>query len=169
MLMLHLAAANAGGSRDAAACIRLLLQAHPEAAQKKIKGNLPLHAAARNMGGDASAIECAELLLRAFPAAAQERDPDGCLPLHLLGENEAQPSLDFVRLLVDAFPQALSIKDRTGRTPLQAAEHWNRMPADTLTELRRMTKKGEALAFSVLNGIQRSKSAGQSCERRKSV
>jgi ankyrin repeat protein len=125
--------------------VRLLLQKQPTAAKERsTEGLLPLHVAARVIGGGTEAVECMQQLLQAHPTAAQERDPDGFLPLHLLAANKTGPSAAIVRLLADAFPQALTTKNTNGLTPLQVAEHLKHLPAGALAELRRLTQGEEA-------------------------
>ncbi len=76
---------------------------------------LPLHAAII-FGSPLTLVEC---LLADHPAAAQCKDDQGMLPLHLAFRNEGSASWEIIEELVTAYPQAIFVKDRKGRTPLQ--------------------------------------------------
>jgi hypothetical protein len=140
LLPMHLAAMHTGrGDYVAAECVRRLLKAYPAAAREPSpSGYQPLHYVAWFMGGDAAAA-CMRLLLEVHPAAAGVKSTSGDLPLHLLTQNETGPPAAVVRVLVDAFPEALSVRDEHGLTPLQTAELWGRLSAEGLAELRRLT------------------------------
>jgi ankyrin repeat protein len=99
---------------DAAEGTRLLLQAHPAAAEEKdSQGRLPLHVAAEWCDSE----ECMRLLLQAYPAAAQERSSDGFFPLHLATRWE-RTSEGCIRLLLQANPAAAEEKCPEGWLPL---------------------------------------------------
>lgn len=101
-------------NEDAAEGTRLLLQAHPAAAEEKdSKGRLPLHVAAEWCDSE----ECMRLLLQAYPAAAQEKSPDGFLPLHL-ATRWKRTSEGCIRLLLQAYPAAAEEKCPDGWLPL---------------------------------------------------
>lgn len=55
------------------------------------------------------------LLLSKTTAVASIADQNGALPLHLACQNQLLPSV--VRLIVQAYPQAIDVKDRQGNTP----------------------------------------------------
>jgi hypothetical protein len=76
---------------------------------------LPLHAAII-FGSPVELVEC---LLADNPAAAQCKDDQGMLPLHLAFRNEGSASWEIIDELLTAYPQAIFVKDRKGRTPLQ--------------------------------------------------
>jgi ankyrin repeat protein len=141
-LPLQIATKHMSCGTDATECLRLLLQEYPAAAKERTAdGLLPLHFLARSVDGSLEAANSMRLLLQAHPLAAREI-AKGFLPLHLLAENDAQPpvSVAIVRLLVAASPRALHTHDKNGCTPLHAAEHWKRLSADALAELRRLTE-----------------------------
>lgn len=76
---------------------------------------LPLHAAII-FGSPVKLVEC---LIADNPTAAQCKDDQGMLPLHLAFRNEGSASWEIIEELVTAYPQAIFVKDRKGRTPLQ--------------------------------------------------
>ena len=55
------------------------------------------------------------LLLSRSNAVASIADQNGALPLHLACQNQLLPSV--VRLIVQAYPRAIEVKDRQGNTP----------------------------------------------------
>lgn len=83
-----------------------------------------LHFAAKSPTcGSESKVVLQQLLLF-FPEAAQMRNPaDGSLPLHYLCENESKQHWvhDGIRIIYDAYPEAVTKQDIHGRTPLHRA------------------------------------------------
>jgi ankyrin repeat protein len=104
------------GGESAAESTRLLLLAHPAAAEERdSKGRLPLHVAVERCD---YSEECVRLLLQAYPAAAQERSADGSLPLHMAVFGRATEGC--IRLLLHANPAAAE-KSLNHSLPLRIA------------------------------------------------
>merc|ERR1712232_18685 len=95
--------------------IKLLLEAHPEAASEKdpTYGYTPLHYSEKL---DADTVR---FLIEKCPGAAMEKDVHGELPLHWVAEHGA--SLEVVNLLLDANKEAPFVPDDSGRVPFKLA------------------------------------------------
>jgi len=60
-----------------------------------------------------------DVLLDCYPEAASSPDDQGMLPLHLLlSKADGEPNDRIIYLLLSSFPNAVDIRDRFGRTPL---------------------------------------------------
>lgn len=157
-LPLHLALEFMGESEGATACIRMLLDAHKNAAMEAdAAGRLPLHLAARFASGGACAHERTQLLLSVNREAAKRKTSiGGQLPLHCFAQNEAWPPAALAELLASAFPAALSEEDDAGRTPLRMAEECACLPADALDKLRRLTEGASGWEREDGGGVRKS-------------
>jgi len=99
--------------------VRLLLEAHPEAAKETYMGRFPLSNAV--WGGASEAV--IRQLLDAHPEAAKKPCKRGNFPLHHAIKAPGGAYLDVVRLLLDAHPEAAKERDPLGRLPLHLAVH----------------------------------------------
>lgn len=128
--------------------VRLLLFVYPEAAEEKGNdGCLPLHFVAGCMGG-ADGLCAMRLLLAECPQAAKVRNNKGNLPIHLVCQNESG-TLEMVRTLLSAYPEAINEKNGDGRTPYAESSKFivspiysPRLPWDA-SELLREAEQGE--------------------------
>jgi ankyrin repeat protein len=144
--LLHYAAINQSGA-SGARMVQLLHQANSQAALSPTTkyGYLPLHNAASKQGG-AKGTAVVEALLRAEPKAATVADKDGNLPLHRAAYWQGVSSTSHLErlslltprslfscdaggdkgvavaeLLLQAYPEAASIKNKDNETPLGIA------------------------------------------------
>jgi ankyrin repeat protein len=116
-LAIHLAAAS---SRSRESLIARLLQLHQRsAALEDSRGCLPLHLACE-VGKDWN--DGVRAIYAAFPEAVRrfERNERGWTPLHLAA-NAPTSSPDLISKLVELYPDATEIADRTGQYPLHLA------------------------------------------------
>ena len=105
-----------GGTTLLAGHVKLLLDAHPEAAATPdADGFSPLHVAL----AAAAPLEIVKLLLDAHPEATATPHPNGWLPLHVAARVAAP--LEVVKMLLDAHPGAASTLTATGDLPLHIA------------------------------------------------
>lgn len=72
------------------------------------KGFLPFHCAIRSN----TSIHVIKLLLRHYSHAASIKNNYGNYPLHSYLLSEAKPSLDVIKVIVEAYPQAVSLCDK---------------------------------------------------------
>ena len=108
-----------GKRDDTADTIQYMLELDPELinAAEDDEGSLPIHCAA--MRGMTKSIE---LLLKFDHNAASKKtnDEHQMLPLHLAC-GVYNPDLSSIRALYDTYPEAILVRDRAGRTPLNLA------------------------------------------------
>ena len=99
---------------------------------------LPLHASCIFR----SPLAVIEALVAAYSDGAQMKDDQDMLPLHLAGRNGASKGV--VLTLLYAFPEALGIRDRKGRTPLDLVEASNSQNREAvLMALKKYQKEAE--------------------------
>ena len=113
---------------------KFLLELHPANVNvPDMTGMFPIHALLRidyyKYDDDFrwSVEKLTELLIENDKAALSKRDNDGNLPLHLACE---RPSFHVVKLLFDAYPQAIYVENERKETPLAVAKGV-RFPDDT--------------------------------------
>jgi ankyrin repeat protein len=120
--------------RNELAVVKFLAKEEPEALQKKDnRGRVPLHFAAH-----VGTLAVVQFLAEASASTLREKMDDGRLPLHLAARHRM--GLDVVKLLVNKWPDAIFVKDASGRTPFDAARSGNKMAnalwlAERTTEL----------------------------------
>ena len=122
-LPIHLASTN-GKREDTADTIQYMLELDPELINAEDgDGYLPIHIAAMN--GRTKSIE---LLLKFNPDSASKETNDEYrrLPLHISCEST---NLSSVRVLYDAYPDAIFARDEQGDTPLDDARVEMNQPA----------------------------------------
>ena len=101
-------------SRNNIDILELLVNAYPEGVLEKDRyGRTPLHNAARM--APSSIIN---LMLSTVPYAASVKDCNGCLPLHFATAAVRLQKVDDIKLLVNAYPEAILEKNIDGKTPL---------------------------------------------------
>jgi hypothetical protein len=102
-----------------AGVIRALLQAFPEGATRKLKGNLALHLLCYK---GAPSPESVRSLVNSNPSAVSTPNTFGNLPLHYLCSIE-RPCLQTVsvRIIMEAYPAAVVFKNKVGQTPIDLA------------------------------------------------
>lgn len=76
----------------------------------------PLHFASKRVKPN---TEVLKILIRRFPGAAAQVNDYGVLPLHCVCAST--DDLESVKIIYDAYPEAIIAKDRQGRTPLHLA------------------------------------------------
>ena len=99
--------------------VKYMIELYPESIDaRSTRGNLPIHCAARSDRDHKADI--IRYLLVKDPDCASKTGSDQQLlpPLHSACRRKC---LDSVRLLFDAYPEAINIRDREGRTPIDIA------------------------------------------------
>lgn len=100
--------------------IRALLKEYPGSSQVRMGERcqylLPLHFAF----GNNWPVDVIDDLLKTYPEAAKEEGA-GKLPLHYACGNNAYPPLEVIEALINAYPNAISAKDKNGNLPLHIA------------------------------------------------
>jgi ankyrin repeat protein len=144
-LPLHLAAATA--TSDNTECVRILLDAHPDALwQRDHEGDVPLQCA---VGNDTVTPEFVGCLLVAPPKDADtsgyqhptENSETGQLPLHFACVSGA--SAKVLDQLIDYHPEALFHHDNEGNLPLHVALR-NNAPVSNVQKLHCAASKHKA-------------------------
>mmetsp|Transcript_6538 Transcript_6538/g.8840 ORF Transcript_6538/g.8840 Transcript_6538/m.8840 type:complete len:295 (-) Transcript_6538:102-986(-) len=120
-LPLHLAC-QSGAS---VSTVGILLEKYPDGPRTKdTLSRLPLHLACADTplmstacsSSRSSCVGVVDALLAMYPEAAQMRDDCGQMPLHIACETGAP--VGAIRLLIDAFPDAVTAETTSGSTPL---------------------------------------------------
>ena len=103
---------------DACADIcKMLCKAFPQGPSSPNRSNsFPLHFASKRKCPN---IEILRILLRRNPSAAAHANDFGMLPLHCLCASSF--NVEALKLVLNAFPEGVMIKDRQGRLPLHLA------------------------------------------------
>jgi len=115
-LPIHEACGN-GYSYDITKTIRYLLELYPTSINARNgDGDMPIHSAARQFGRD----YIIELLLSYDPDGASKETDQRQLPLHLVcaKQHYNYEYLDMVKVLYEAYPEAINARDEDGNTPL---------------------------------------------------
>ena len=96
-----------------------LLKANPKAASSPSQpyGEIPLHFA---LGKRLASIEVIELLIKFHPDGVSTQNTMGSTPLHTACTFSAP--YEVIKVLCDASPRAVFIKDNNGRTPWDIAK-----------------------------------------------
>jgi len=129
-LPLHLACRTAGIPLET---ISYLIQLWPESIQvRDCWGYLPLHKACCN--NNRQNADLIAFLIDKWPQAVREACPQtDALPLHLVckAQQDAQVSLEVLKLLVEAWPDALLVQDQNGFLPLHYVCRNGKMTSNT--------------------------------------
>jgi len=116
-LPLHTAASMGNGASEDR--LEALIEGYPESVKiPNSNGEYPLHLAATTRVNSAPF----KLILRKYPDAASKADKRGCFPLHIAWNTKHVDNQE-VALLIEAFPQALLVKNPLdGSFPIDSAE-----------------------------------------------
>lgn len=136
--------ASSSSSRSRLDVIKFLLSEYPDAAKVRTKyGYTPLHNACEyyyDVNGVNNEVEEAA-------AAAAEDGSSGTPPTAATSSSAADASsdddelLELIRLLVEAYPKALSLRNRLGKTPYETALRNKHVAARVLDYLKAQTAK----------------------------
>ncbi|KAL7472113.1 hypothetical protein ACHAXS_012448 [Conticribra weissflogii] len=118
--------------------------------RQPISSRTALHFAAMSPLSGKEGRNVIKILLSLNPGAAKHTDGYGCLPLHLISQNDRKVhwTLDGLRDIYTSYPDATSCKDSLGRTPLHcaasAAGHYLRPPPSPTQATRPQSPSGTA-------------------------
>lgn len=142
---------------------KLLLAEHPQGAQvSNNKGRLPLHLLCTHCFDLHVAPQELKDCYDAYPQAIQSLDRYGRIPLHLACQ--AHPRWDLLQVLMERYPEGLTVKDKSGQIPYQLAKlHYSHNQRDVVlcglsdATVRERRKKGKFLPCFSLNYKKRKK------------
>lgn len=104
--------------------VQFLFETQPQAAREvNENGDTPLHLLCQD--GHDGMFPVARFLIEACPASAAMLDKKERTPLHVLcddhvgDEYDARANVALVQLLIEAYPEALNVKDGAGNTPFR--------------------------------------------------